>query len=204
MFRNEDVRVAQRRRGVALEEALLDATWEELVEKGYDGLTIEAVADRAQTSRAVIYRRWPTKPDLVLAALAHQRKKERIEVPDTGSVREDLIEVLRRLGLSRARLGIAVAIRMGGYFSDTGSSMTELRAMFVAGGGPALDTILARAVERGEIVPAKLTPRVAALPYDLYRAEVMMTLKPVPDAVIESIVDEVFLPLVRPTSCEAC
>ena len=58
----------RRRRGATLEKALLDATWEELVEKGYDGLTIESVAERAQTARAVIYRRWPSKPELVRAA----------------------------------------------------------------------------------------------------------------------------------------
>jgi hypothetical protein len=47
-----------RRRGDALEHALLDAAWDELQAVGYAGLTIEAVADRAGTSRAVLYRRW--------------------------------------------------------------------------------------------------------------------------------------------------
>ena len=48
---------SQRRRGIALEEALLDAAWAELTERGYDGFTIDAVAARAGTSRAVLYRR---------------------------------------------------------------------------------------------------------------------------------------------------
>jgi len=52
----------------ALEEALLDAAWAELLRAGYEALTYEAVAERARTSRAVLYRRWPTKRDLVLAA----------------------------------------------------------------------------------------------------------------------------------------
>ena len=50
--------VATRRRGATLERALLDAAWEELQESGYARLTMERVADRAGTSRAVIYRRW--------------------------------------------------------------------------------------------------------------------------------------------------
>lgn len=54
-----------------------------------------------------------------------------------------------------------------------------------------------RAIERGEIDPAKLTPRIAALPFDLLRAETMMTLRPVAAEVIEEIVDTIFLPLVR-------
>ncbi len=198
-LKSDDGPVLRRRRGAALEEALLDAAWQELIDKGYDDFTIEAVAERAQTSRAVIYRRWAAKPELARAAIVHGWKQERTEVPDTGSVREDLIELLRRANRSRAPFGIALAVRMGGYFSETGSSIADLRGTVMAGAGSALDTIFARGVERGEIDPAKLTPRVAAVPFDLYRAELLMTLKPVPDEVTESIVDEVFLPLVRPT-----
>jgi len=51
-----------RRRGAELEAALLDAAWDELQAVGYAGLTMEAVADRAGTSRAVLYRRWPNGP----------------------------------------------------------------------------------------------------------------------------------------------
>ncbi|MFZ2625286.1 MAG: helix-turn-helix domain-containing protein, partial [Propionibacterium sp.] len=57
-----------RRRGPALEAALLDAAWQVLLEVGYDELTFEAVAAVAGTSRAVLYRRWPAKPELVRAA----------------------------------------------------------------------------------------------------------------------------------------
>ena len=66
--------------------------------------------------------------------------------------------------------------------------------------GRAVETIVARAVERGEVDPARLSPRVVGVAFDLYRHELLMTLKPVPDAVLESIVDEVFLPLVRPST----
>ena len=66
----------QRRRGEVLEKALLDAAWAELTERGYDDLTVDAVATRAGTSRAVLYRRWPSKQELVLATLfQHVRKR---------------------------------------------------------------------------------------------------------------------------------
>lgn len=58
----------QRRRGVALEDAIHDAVFEELAEVGYAAFTIEAVAGRAKTGKASIYRRWETKQDLVLDA----------------------------------------------------------------------------------------------------------------------------------------
>lgn len=58
----------QRKRGAALEDAIHEAVFAELAEVGYAGFTIEAVAVRAQTGKASIYRRWETKPDLVLDA----------------------------------------------------------------------------------------------------------------------------------------
>ncbi|HEY1570195.1 MAG TPA: TetR/AcrR family transcriptional regulator [Pseudonocardiaceae bacterium] len=188
----------QRRRGAALENALLDAAWDELVDKGYSAFTIESVAERARTSRAVLYRRWPTKPELVRAAVARAGQKEPVVIPDTGSLREDMVELLRRANRSRARLGIMMALRLSGYYAETGTGLSDLRDAFVSGRGAAVETIISRAVERGEVDPAKLTPRVVGVPFDLYRQELLMTLKPVPDEVAESIIDEVFLPLVRP------
>jgi len=61
----------QRRRGEELEAALLEAAWDELAEVGFGKLTMESVAARARTGVAVLYRRWPRKDDLVLAALRH-------------------------------------------------------------------------------------------------------------------------------------
>jgi AcrR family transcriptional regulator len=199
MSLNGEARTPQRRRGAALENALLDAAWDELADKGYAGFTIESVAERASTSRAVLYRRWPTKPELVRAAVVHAAQKEHVEVPDTGSLRDDVVELLRRANHSRVRLGLTVAQQLAGYYAETGTSMSELRAGFMAGRSNGIETIMARAVERGEVNPARLSPRVIGVPFDLYRQEVLMTLRPVSDEVIESIVDEVFMPLVRPS-----
>lgn len=193
----DDAPAPQRRRGAALENALLDAAWDELVERGYDAFTIESVAERAQTSRAVLYRRWPTRPELVQAAVVHAGQKERVATPDTGSLRQDMVELLRRANQARARLGIIMALQLSGYYAETGTGLSQLRSAFLAGRGSAVDTLLSRAVQRGEVDSAKLSPRVAGVPFDLYRQELLMTLKPVPDEVIESIVDEVFMPLVR-------
>ncbi|MQY27254.1 TetR/AcrR family transcriptional regulator [Nocardia aurantia] len=198
MTLNEDAPAPRRRRGAALEHSLLDAAWDELVEAGYAGFTIESVAERAGTSRAVLYRRWPTKPELVRAAVIHAGGKERVAIPDTGSLRDDMIELLRRANRSRARIGIMMALQLSGYYAETGTSLSELRDEFLAGRAGAVDTLLARAIERAEVDPAKLSPRVVGVPFDLYRQELLMTLAPVPDEVIESIVDEVFMPLVRP------
>ena len=189
----------RRRHGAALEDALLDAAWDELAENGYAGFTIEAVAERARTSRAVLYRRWPAKPDLVRAAVGRMGQREHVEIPDTGSLRDDVVALLRQANASRARLGITLALQLSGYYAETGTGLADLRRDVLAGRGTAVDTLVDRAVARGEVDPRRLTPRVLAVPFDLYRQELLMTLRPVPDETIESIVDEVFMPLVRAT-----
>jgi len=189
-------RTPKRRRGDVLEAALLDSAWEEIVEKGYDRFTIESVAERARTSRDVIYRRWPGKAELVHAAAARAGSQQPVPVPDTGTLRGDVIELLRQASRSRAQIGVQMILQLGGYFAETGTGIAELRKAFLSDRSRPMQQILDRAVERGEVDPTKLTPRVTEVAFDLYRQEMLMTLKVVPDEVAESIVDEVFLPLV--------
>ncbi|MDR1449801.1 MAG: TetR/AcrR family transcriptional regulator [Propionibacteriaceae bacterium] len=186
----------KRRRGAALEAALLDAAWEELLDKGYDRFTIESVAERARTSRAVVYRRWPGKADLIQAAATRAGAQQQAPIPDTGTLRGDVIELLSRLNRTRARIGVQMILQLGGYHAETGTGIAELHNAFLSDHDNPMQTILDRAVARGEADPDKLTLRVVQVPFDLYRQELLMTLSPVPDDVTASIVDEVFLPLV--------
>src|ERR1700728_916175 len=104
----------QRRRGRALEEALLESAWAELTDRGYDDFTIDAVAGRGGTSRAVLYRRWPDKQQLVLAALAYAAGKDVVVAPDTGSLRGDVIGLLQRANEVRIGLATLVFTQLGG------------------------------------------------------------------------------------------
>lgn len=187
--------VARRRRGPALEEALLDAAWTELTERGYDELTIDGVAVRAGTSRAVLYRRWPNKQELVLAAVAHEVAKDVVVAPDTGSLRGDAIALLRQANKVRVGLVVPLLTRLGGFYQQTGSSLADLETLVRGRRDAALNQAIQRAIDRGEIEPDQVTERIARLPVDLFRYEVLMTLRPLPDEAIEEIVDTVWLPL---------
>lgn len=189
-----------RRRGAALEEALLDAAWRELVEVGYGRFTIEGVAARAGTSRPVIYRRWPDRSELAIAAVRHFGRTEPVPMPDTGSVRDDLIALLSDASKSRSELAALFSVQMGEYFAETGRTPADLRADFLqARSQPfGIDRVLQRGIERGEIDPERLTPRIAGLPADLLRHELLMTLRPAGEETIAEIVDTIFLPLVTP------
>lgn len=193
----EGAQAPQRRRGEALENALLDAAWAELDEKGYDGFTIESVAERAKTSRAVVYRRWSSKPELVTSTIQRWAAQGQVHIPDTGSLRGDLLDIFRRANRTRAPYALLMSARLGAYYAETGTSFADLRETFLGGRTSTIDIVLDRAAERGEIDAAKLTARIRGLAFDLYRHELLMTLKPVPEDVIESIIDEVVLPLMR-------
>jgi AcrR family transcriptional regulator len=186
---------ATRRRGATLEHALLDAAWEELQESGYAKLTMERIADRAGTSRAVIYRRWRNRAELTIAAMRHHQPVLSGATPDTGSLRGDVLAILRRASARITELGPDSVIGMlSDLFSDEESFETILEQL-TRGGGEIMAGVLDRAIARGE-AREDINPRVARLPLDLLRNELILTHQPPSQRTLEEIVDEIFLPLV--------
>jgi AcrR family transcriptional regulator len=189
----------QRRRGPALETALLDAAWDELLAVGFGKLTMESVAVRARTGIAVLYRRWANKDELVLAAIEHYRNGHPVDVPDTGTLRGDLIAALAGMGEARAAFfAVAAAAAFSGLLAGTGLTPTQVRDRIIGDQRLArIRTIYQRAHDRGEIDLKLIRSAVLAMPFDLVRHDLLMDLKPVKRSRVESIVDELFLPLVR-------
>jgi len=89
----QGIRKPGRPRSAQAHKAIIDATMELLAEEGFQGLSIEAVAARAGVGKTTIYRRWPSKDELVMDALRHVQ----IDVPviDTGNFRNDLAALLK-------------------------------------------------------------------------------------------------------------
>jgi AcrR family transcriptional regulator len=188
----------KRRRGSELEDAILDAGWDVLVEHGYPGFTYEAVAGRARTSRPVLYRRWPQRDDLLLATITRFWRSQPIAVPDTGSLRDDALGFLHNVNAARVRMITLISVQLMDYSRDTGTSLSQLREALRPPGQPtAFETIVARAVERGELPAGPRSSRVVNLPFDLVRHDILMTLCAVPGETVAEIVDEVWLPLLR-------
>ena len=137
-------------RGAAVVGAVIRATFEELAEVGYGALGIDDVARRAGINKTTVYRRWPTKQDLVTAALL-ALPEEYFTMPNTGTLRGDLTEIARRI----ARIFQAVegrAMMRILFFEGRLTQLTHVEAHFEskrqATGMPA---ILNRAIARGEL-----------------------------------------------------
>ncbi|MEW1796059.1 TetR/AcrR family transcriptional regulator [Streptomyces niveus] len=189
---------ATRRRGAALEDAILGAAADELRATGYAGMTMDRVARRAGTNKNAIYRRWPTRAALGVAAYRRSADAE-LTVPDTGTLRGDALALLRAANTLWSSPRGAVLRDLLSAAGDDPGLLTLLREQ---AGGSGTDgawlTLLERAVARGEAAAGAAHPRVASVPMTLLRGEYALRgLPEVPDEVLTEIVDEVFLPLVR-------
>lgn len=185
-----------RRRGAALEEAILRATWDELAAVGYANLSMEGVAARAGTSKPVIYRRWHNRVELVVAAMRLHVPMLSDEVPDTGSLRGDVLTLLQRVSQRISQIG-QETLRglLADYFQLTDSASLWPDVLQI--GTDVMMTILTRAAERDEIDLDDISPRIASLPIDLARHELLVNRMPVSVSTLEEIVDQIFIPLVH-------
>jgi len=189
-------RPRQRRRGEELEAALLEAAWEELVAVGFAKLTMESVASRAKTGVAVLYRRWPHKDDLVLAAIQHYGSTHPVDLPDTGSLRGDMIALLCGFSAGRIAFAAVITATFSGLLASTGLTPAQVREKIISDRPLSSAEVFRRAHERGEINLDKVSPAVLSMPFDLMRHDMLMTLKPITHERVLEIVDDLFLPLV--------
>lgn len=191
-----DHRKGPRRRGEALHHAVLEATLAELAEVGYAGLRMERVAERAQAGKASLYRRWPSRSELVVDALQYAAP-EVMDIPDTGHVRTDLMTVLRRMADQLdGPSGEAVRGLLAEALSDPERTETA-RERLIELRGRLIEQIVHRAAERGEVRPDAVTPRTLEVGPVLVAHYFLIHGSPVPDRVLAEIVDEIVLPLIR-------
>lgn len=177
------------------EAELLAITLELLQEHGYDRLSVDAVAAKAKASKATVYRRWPSKADLVLAALIEGTRADAI-APRTGSLRSDLLEIGRtccRHTQEHMRTLRAVLNEM----SHNPALQDVMQEKFVLQRKMVLDGAFADAVKRGEIQQSAITEEIHDLlpGYLVFRS--LVSDRPPTDETVEAVVDRVLLPLLK-------
>jgi AcrR family transcriptional regulator len=130
-------------------EAILVAAVEVLDEVGFEALTVEAVAARADVAKTAVYRRWPSKIPLVVEALT--RSQPEFVVPDTGDLRSDLIGLWENtVGAGQRSIERLLPI-VTVYLTSGDSLMTVLHDRYFQPRLAALRILTARAAARGEI-----------------------------------------------------
>ncbi|WP_316574802.1 TetR/AcrR family transcriptional regulator [Nocardia canadensis] len=185
-----------RRRGTELEDAILRAAAAELSEGGYARLTMDKVAQRAGTNKNALYRRWPNR--LALGIAAYRLLTTTVDIPDTGDLRADALELLRRANRHWSSALGAIMRELLAAAGGAAELLAQLPEQSVDATAATWLTVLGRAVARGEAAPECLHPRVATVAIVLLRNEFVLRGVPTaPDDVLVEIIDEVYLPLVR-------
>ncbi|MQY15347.1 putative HTH-type transcriptional regulator [Streptomyces sp. RB5] len=190
---------AVRRRGSVLEKAILDATMDQLGSVGWNGLTIEGVAARAQTGKAAVYRRWSSKSDLVADAL-----KDGLPpldgLPDEGSLREDLLGLVRMMrSRMYSRSGQALRTLLDECDRAQAEAFMELIVGRVVEPGKALMCeIVRRGIRRGDVRPDATSELVVDVVPAMMMYRHKITGSDVCDADLVRVVDEIMVPLLCP------
>lgn len=187
--------LSTRRRGGVLESAIFTATLHELATAGYGAFSIEGVAATAGTGKSAIYRRWASKDELIAAAL-DATLPSLPEAPDTGSLRGDLLVIMRALGrLINSECGSAMRAILSNPADAEKLAVIKERVM-VRRRQTMLD-VVRRAVARGEARPDAVCRRVLETGPALAMHRYLSTGRPVSDSELIAIVDEILLPLIR-------
>jgi AcrR family transcriptional regulator len=186
-----------RPRAEAREEAILSATMKLLIECGYDRLSIDGVADLAHSSKSTIYRRWPDKAALVVAAVKRHTGQE-VVIPDNSlSVRDDLLALVRSLrdalsGHDAALLaGLAAAMRTQPDLALT------VRMQVMDDKYAACRMVVERAVQRGELSSLDSVGLLMEICSSMLFARFVIGHEPVDDAFVTSLVDKVLIPVLN-------
>lgn len=189
-----------RRRGEALKEAILRVTWDELQTKGYQRLTMEGVAAAAATTKTVIYRRWPDKAHLVIAAFGRFGGFDGYVVPDTGKLRTDFLALMAQVAAFLDKLAEET---FRGLLADRLQHLDLENLLTRASSGNGIQAIvqpmLDHAAARGEIAHADWPDRLVDLPGILLINEVITRQELSLDARYE-MVDEILLPVFGATA----
>ena len=174
------------------EAQLLAITLRLLQEHGYDRLTVDAVAAEAHASKATVYRRWPSKAELVLAAFIEGVRGAAV-APHTGSLRGDLLALGRAI-CDQAHLHAPTVRGVLTELSRNPALSDAFEHQFVQQRKNVITEVLSDAVTRGDIDAAVISDELwDVLPgYLVFRS--LISGRPPTDDTVQALVDDVLMP----------
>ena len=187
-----------RKRDLTRDPEILDAALAVLGEVGYDGMTIDMVATRAKAGKATLYRRWDSKAELVIDAVACMKQADLSPdaLPDTGTLRGDLVAMIKPHTLEESERKLRV---MAGLMSLLASNPELAEAAHAAIVEPRLAInrlFLQRAIDRGEISSETNIELIASISQSMASYRLLMLRKPMTRDFALSVLDNVILPAV--------
>lgn len=185
-----------RKRDHTRDPEILDAALEVLSEIGYDGMTIDMVAARAKAGKATVYRRWASKAELVIDAVACMKKVDldQSHLPDTGTLRGDLVAMIKPHSIEDGEKKLRI---MGGLMSmlSRAPELAEAANAAIVEPRAAINRVfMQRAIERGEIAADCDIDALSLISPSMAAYRVLILRKPVDREFLVSLIDGVVLP----------
>lgn len=192
----------QRRRGAALEDAILAAAYEELSEVGYAAFTVEGVAARARTGKASIYRRWPRRSELLLDAISARLPTPvecgvGIEIPDDQTTADALRQVARIIATVMAGPAgdVVRAIKCEAVTDVELAQAIDER--FQVPRREFLMNLVRRGIARGEVRPDADPRMMADVMLAVLSYRVVLQREPLTADALTQIMEQVMIPLLE-------
>ncbi len=185
-----------RKRDHSRDAKILEATLEVLAEVGAAGLTMDAVAAQAGAGKATIYRRWTSKTQLVIDAIAHMKRQmvDLDHLPDTGTLCGDLIGLFKPQSIIEGERKLKIMTGLASLLSQDPAFADAANAAIIQPWAQAHLTLMQRAIKRGEISAdanidtlSQVIPTMAA-----YRTLVQR--RPIDLAFLVSLINGVIVP----------
>ena len=194
-----------RKRDHTRDPEILDAALEVLAEVGYESMTMGMVASRAKAGKATLYRRWPSKAELVPDAVSRMKRGQvdLDRLPDTGTLRGDLVAVIRPQSIEEAERKLKVMAGLASMLSQNRELAEEVNAAVVEPWADAHRVFMRRAVDRGEIPAAADIETLSRVVPSMAAYRTLIQLKPVDRGFLVSLIDGLLLPALRGASIEA-
>jgi AcrR family transcriptional regulator len=177
-------------RSSRVRSAAIRATLAELAENGYAGLSLERIARRADVNKTSLYRRWGTREQLVLEAML-ERAGQHVSVPDTGSLRADLLALATTAAANASTPEVAAMARAVAAESPRDGKLAAASRRFWAERLALDGAIVERAIGRGEVRPGTEPSEVIEAVIGPIHLRLLLTHEPVDAGFIERIVDTV-------------
>ena len=175
---------------------ILEAALDVLAETGYDGMTIDMVAARAKAGKATLYRRWSSKGELVVDAVACMKTVNLETLPDTGTLRGDFVAMIKTGSIEDSQRKLKIMTGLLSMLSKDPELSDSVLSSIMEPRVAANRIILRRAVERGEISADTDVESIAVISQAMATYRVMILRKPVDREFILSVLDTIVLPAV--------
>ncbi|WP_433701642.1 TetR/AcrR family transcriptional regulator [Nocardiopsis sp. CA-288880] len=188
-----------RKRDPSRDGAILDAALEVLADVGYSRLSMDLVAARAGAGKATLYRRWASKAELVVDAVARM-KRDQVDLehlPDTGDLRGDLLGLFRPQTVEEAERRLEVMAGLASMLVQDRALADAGTAAIIQPWAEAHHALMRRAVDRGEIPPTADIEALSQLVPSMAAFRALVRGKPFDRDFLVSMVDGVLLPALR-------